>query len=91
MSHDLSHLDPNRFLALRYRYEKIKVPDPTQTAINEIFYPSRLHIHPLARVQLENLVAYWQGHAKPGRVLAALRSLHYVQSLRNWKPKGPTQ
>lgn len=80
------------FLELRYRYERIGVPDPTLTAVREIAYPQRVVALPQdVRRQLESLVAYWHAHARPGRVLAALESRHYVKNLHNWKPKGLTQ
>lgn len=82
---------PGEFLHLWYKYEKIGVPDPTQTAINELLYPVRVAIAQPVRTQLEDLVAYWRSHAKPGKVLAAQRSLHFVQSLQHWKPTGEPQ
>lgn len=91
MNYDLNVIPANDFLRLWYRYNKIGVPDPTLTAVNELLYPQRIEINPLARVQLENLVAYWRTHAKPGRVLYAVKSLHYVQSLQRWKPTGAIQ
>lgn len=81
----------NKFIPLWYRYEKMGVPDPTQTAINELLYPARVVIGQHARRQLENLVAYHRTHAKPGRVYLALKSRHYVETLANWKPTGAPQ
>lgn len=91
MKYTLASIDPNQFLQLWSRYEKLGVPDPTQTAINEMMHPIRPEILPPTRMQLENLVAYWRTHAKPGRVLYACKSYHYVHTLRNWRPTGAIQ
>lgn len=91
MIYSTATIEANEFLRLWHRYEAMKVPDPTKTAVYELLYPARPEILPAARVQLENLVAYWRTHAKPGRALAARKSLFYIDNLRHWRPTGAIQ
>lgn len=71
----------------RYQvFEKLKAPDPILAALQSLHGHNIKVLGPEARAKCVNIVAYWRTHAKPGKVLAALKSRHYVQTLGNWRP-----
>lgn len=79
-------IDMMAFIERHNVFEKLKAPDPILAALQSLHGHNIKVLGPEARAKCVNLVAYWRTRAKPGKVLAALKSRQYVQDLSDWRP-----
>jgi hypothetical protein len=67
-----ANMNMNEFLSMFLKFDAIGVPDPIGEAVSAVFQ-AHVTMAPAPRKQLEDLVAFYRTHAKPGKVLAALK------------------